>query len=147
MPPASLPALAVMTPGPRIARYTNRRGRRATVRRTPCAPRRNSRLPAALTLARLSGTWRVLSHVPFSEFNHPLPQAVLTLAEQLRQTLPPVFRQKNFYRVVHGHDSEYLAGLINNRKRQQIIFGDLLRYFDRIVVRVRDLQVAAHHIF
>ena len=85
--------------------------------------------------------------VTVSEFNHLLPQVVLTLAEQLRQTLPPVFRQKNFDRVVYGHDSEYLAALINNRKRQQIIFGDLLRDLGRVIIRVRDLQIAAHHIF
>src|ERR1044072_3435788 len=60
MPPASLPALAVMTPGPRMARYRNKRGRRATVRRTFWAPRRKMRRLLTPTLVRSSDTWRVL---------------------------------------------------------------------------------------
>src|ERR1043166_4845592 len=58
MPPASFPALAVIIPGPRIARYGRIRFHGATLR-TPRAPRRIKRRPAARTAARGSCIWRV----------------------------------------------------------------------------------------
>src|ERR1700749_3495098 len=60
MPPASLPALAAMTPGPMTARYARSPRRRATARCTRRPPRRHRRRPAARTLsARTKATRRL----------------------------------------------------------------------------------------
>src|SRR5437016_11822247 len=134
MPPASLPALAVITPGPRIAKYRSRRGRRATVRRTPWAPRRKMRRPAPRTSVFSSDTWRILSHFRFSIAISKRPAKQTLLSQQPWQSLSPILRQQDLDRVIDGHDPQNLAGLIDNWQREQIIFSDFLRDIDRGLV-------------
>src|SRR5947209_3311452 len=143
MPPASLPALAVITPGPRIAKYRSRRGRRATVRRTPWAPRRKMRRPAPRTSVFSSDTWRILSHFRLPISKRPAKQ--MHLSQQPWQSLSPILRQQDLDRVIDGNDPQNLAGLIDNWQREQIIFSDFLRDLLASVVWGSCLQISAHN--
>src|SRR5919106_2711637 len=67
--------------------------------------------------------------------------------KQSRQTLTPVLWQKDFHRIVYSDDAEYIARLIDNGKRQQIIFSNSLGDVSRRFERISSLKLRAHHFF
>ena len=68
------------------------------------------------------------------------------LTEHFRQSLAPIFRQQKFNSIINCHDAEDIAGFVNDRKGQQIVLGNILGHIGGPVIRMRYLQIAAHHL-
>src|SRR5437879_385682 len=117
MAPASLPALAAMSPGPKMPSRSRQRSRSQRVTRGGRAPG-----PACGVCPRArcatsgapppdGGVLSVIAHTVKCWW----------LVEDLREALFPALRQEDFQHVVHGHDSHQFLVLVHDGQRNEII--------------------------